>query len=478
MINNYDALHPQYQRNMPFVKLVRDAVTGEAALKSLENRATYLPSPYTEKRKEDEEKYRLYVQKAEYDNIPANTLESLIGAVNRSKHVVDGLDLQMIDDIDGDGLSFNEMVSVICSELLQVRYCGLLAEYTDLAAIGFDSNEITVAQAARLNLRPSVKLYTRESIINWDFKRINGRLQLSFVVLKEKERAKLNNSLLSETVDSYLILALDEDGLYYQQRYTEEFQGRGGWTERVHPTRLTGNFDFIPFEFCIAGNYPKGVIPDDCGHIYRIASKAIARFQINADMKLAMWYNGAPMMYSSGWDQTAFDVYQQMTGKDYVDATPGSHLPLPEGASAGLVDWKAESSAFFTYLERNAKEIEALGGVFDTDIQTAEETATGRAIDAAERMNVLSMVVSNTENAMRRVLSYCDMFKGAGIEPDITLNREFSAAKLSAQERSAILAEYQTGLITQTEALRQLHRGGVTTKDAETLIEEMTNNGE
>lgn len=482
MINGIDNLHPDYASTIESVQMVRDAIEGEVVIKSAAKRAVYLPNSVNVAipKKERDFIYELYARRAEYDNIPANTLESLIGAITRQSNTYENISDLLLEDVDGNGLTLDELVKITCSELLTVRYCGFLAEHTDLAALGFDSNVVTRETAKRLNLRESIKQYNRESIINWDFKRINGALQLSYVVLKEQERVALPNSLETELTTSYLLLSLDEKGEYYQQRYTESTVGgvTGSWSKQVYPTAVNGRFNFIPFEFCKLGDYQKGIIPKDCGYIYRIATKAIYRYQISADMKQAMWYNGAPITYSTGWDSSSFEQYKEMTGLDHIDTSPAAHVPLPTGATMGQVDWKAESSAYFTYLEKNAREIEALGGVFDTEMQSGEETATGRAIDAAERMGVLSNLLKNVEKTLKRMIQYAEMFRGNEVDPQITINREFTAMKLSPQDRGAILNEYSAGLITEQEAMRQLERGGVLVASAEDLLLEKSNTGQ
>jgi hypothetical protein len=476
MINGIDSTHPNYALTIASVQLVRDALEGEPVIKSPLKLLTYLPNTVSVSipKKEREAIYELYAMRAEYDNIPANTLESLIGAITRQKNTYEGIDRMLLDDVDGDGLSMDELIKITCSELLAVRYCGFLAEHTDLASLGFDTNRLLIDTAKKLNLRPSIKQYARESIVNWDFKRINGVLQLAYVVLKEQERVALTGSLETENITSYLLLALDENGDYFQQRYTENTIANGGktWSDKVFPTSTTGMFKYIPFEFCKLGDYPKGVIPKDCGYIYRIATKAVYRYQINADMKQVLWYNGAPITYSTGWDSQSFEQYKEMTGLDYIDSSPAAHIPLPTGSTVGQLDWKAETSAYFVYLDKNAREIEALGGIFDTERQSGDETATGRAIDAAEETGVLSNLLTNVEKTLTRMVQYASMFRGVESTPKITINREFTAMKLSPQERGAITNERDAGLITDQEALRQLKRGGALVGSVEDIINE------
>lgn len=470
-----------YTQAEPYIKLMRDSIVGEPALKAKQNQRKYLPSPVCDDADpaEEAQRYHRYITNAEYDNIPSATLDALQGALSHQPNNYDNVPAQMaylVDDADGDGLSLDEHVKIAQAELLQMKFCGLLAEYSDLSSLGVGDEQLTVAQVQALGLRSNINLYPRDSILDWDFKRINGVKQLSYILLREMDTEQNAETFTTEEVLVYLRLCLDADGKYYQQRMVET---DGEWSEPFYPEMSNGSqFEFIPFEFAVEGNYPKGKIPDSLGYLFAIATKSLARYNVNAQMKEALWFSGAPVIWSSGWDEVAFEMYKKMTGKDYISAGAGAHVPLPEGAQYGVMDWKAESSAFFTYLDRNAKEIQALGGSFDVEMDNQDETATAKVIDAAEKMSVLSSMQSGLEKAYNRVISYCAMFEGFNAVSDIKLNREFMGVKLTPQERDAIRNDYIQGLIGREEALNQLEKGGVLTVKAADLLNNLELSGE
>ena len=476
-----DKTNKNFDQSAPYLKLMRDCVTGEPALKSPENRKIYLPPVYCEDGDVNEQaaQYARYLCGAEYDNVPSSTLDALQGALNHQPNNFDNLPTQMqylIDDADGDGLTLDEHLKVAQSELLQMKFTGLLAEYSDLSSMGVDDTEqLTRAQVQELGLRSSIKLYPRDSITDWHYKYINGVKQLTMVKLCETEMKQTDNIFEFEEVKSYLVLGLDDVG-YYQQRYIDG----GEVSEKFYPETPGGTFKFIPFEFAIQGDFPKGVIPEALGYLFPIATKSLARYNVNAQMKEALWFSGAPVSWSSGWDEMSFKTYKEMTGKDYIAAGAGAHVPLPEGASYGVMDWQAESSAFFTYLDRNALEIQALGGVFDTNQDGEEQTATAKVINAAEKLSVLSSLQNSLERSYARVINYCAMFEGGDIETDelLKLNREFASVKLTTQERDAIRNDYIQGLIGRKEALNQLEKGGVLTVKAAVLLNSLELSGE
>ena len=181
-----------YTQSAPYIKLIRDCVTGEPALKARENRELYLPIPSCEDETSDEsvKRYNKFVKRAEYDNVPSTTLEDLTGALNRQPNNFDGVPTAMqyiADDADGDGLSLSEHIKIAQSELLQMKFCGLLAEYSDLSGLGIDDAQLTDEQVRQLGLRSSIKLYPRDSVLNWNYRRVNGVNQLAWILLREVE---------------------------------------------------------------------------------------------------------------------------------------------------------------------------------------------------------------------------------------------------------------------------------------------------
>ena len=473
-----------YMQAFPYMRLIDDCVVGEPALKYGQNQKHYLPSPCCpdEDAEVAERRYNRYLKSAEFDGVPSVTLEALLGALSHQPNNYDGIPEGMdyiIDDADGDGLSLDEHIKIAQAELLKMRFCGLLAEYSDLAGMGIGDEQLTRAQVKQLGLRSSIKYYSRKSILDWNFRRINGVKQLSYVLLSEnetRERDGDEGGLVLEDVKSYLILALDEDGNYYQKKRIET---ETGWTERFYPETPNGMFNFIPFEFAIQGSYPKGVLPDELGYLLPVCTKSIYRYNMYAAMKESMHFTAAPITWSAGWTEQGFKLFKDMNGgRDYLSVEAGSHWTLPEGATTGVIETSGDNSPYFTYLDRNAKEIKALGGAFDTDMQDSEQTATATLVNAAERLSVLSSLQSGLEWSYARVICYCAMFEGIDQDIELKLNREFTSVKLSPQERQQITNEYMQGVISHNEALRQLEKGGVLTVEAEQLLQEIELNGQ
>ena len=461
--------HAQYDKTIDFVQSVRDSVVGEPALKSQDKRKKYLPPPCDIVDVDDQKKYNKYVALAEYDNVPAETLSVMIGAIFRKDPKLEVPD-SILENADGDGLNLIEHMQLTAKELALVEYCGLLTEYPQ---INTDGSQLTIQQVRDLGLNASIKHYPRETICNWWFTRRGGVKRLTGVLLKQEETI-LNDDYESETKEQYLLLGIDEQGFYYQQLMDDEHEPIG---ERLYPLMNGQRMSRIPFVFAMAKEYPKGVVPESLGFIYPIVSKSLHRYQISADMKLAMYHNSVPTLKSSGWTQGKFDLYKEMTGNEQLRLGVGHHMPLPDECDVDFLSWNPETSGYFKYLEQNSAQLRALGGSFD-DNDSADQLATVRVINQAEKNGRLSLIVSNLEQAYTKAIEWAMGFNGVEQDIEILFDRDFSVHKLTPQERQQIINEYSQGLITRLEALRQLEKGGVLTVTADELLLEADTSGE
>lgn len=475
--------HEQYLDSIDAVNRMRISVAGEDAVKDAGE--TLLPHPCTcpKEAQTDEQRrrYEFYKLMAEYENVPSNTLETLTGAMFRVDPVLEApATPYLIADADGNGLSLQESIELAASECLQMRYFGVLVEYSGLGNV--DPTEISVADKAAANLRPTLKHYQREDIVDWSYRVIGGVKKLNMLVLREvtiqdedPETITAGGATKTRTT-SYLVLGIDREGHYFQRRFINDGKTDGGTTsETVYPLANGAKLTEVPFVFIFATQRKIGDIPKQLGYLDPISAKSIHRYQASALLKEALRITAQPTSFSAGWTASKFKLYKEATGFDSVKLGGNNHLALPEGVEAGYLNWDADSNALFKYREDNRKEIIALGGVFD-DLGEQAETATAAAINSAEKKGVLSTLAKNIEDGYRKVYEFVAMFEGISADGFVCrLSREFVAVRLSAQERAAILMEVRENIISLDEALRQLKRGGVLADEIEAIKDELQN---
>jgi hypothetical protein len=86
------------------------------------------------------------------------------------------------------------------------------------------------------------------------------------------------------------------------------------------------------------------------------------------------------------------------------------------------------------------------------------ETATGAAIEETSEASVLSSAANNVAQAYGKALWFASGFLGDFQEEAISfeLNTDFDVARMTAQERAQLVAEWQGELLTWEEARSQL----------------------
>lgn len=449
-----------YDQDLPEVKKVRHAVEGEAAIKREDE---YLPHPNQLDKTSDAQlaRYAAYKGRAEFDSSCGQTKIELMGAFTRASHEID-LPAQvkyLESDSDGDWLSLADSINVTAGNCLEVKYHILLAEY-ESGEIP-EGRQLSKAEAALIKQRSKIVHYPREAMTNWDFGVVNGRMQLTHVVLTT-ESTELNDNFQEVNAKTQLLLNLDENG-YYRQKLI--IQGPDKQTvdgEWIYPTAKGSKLDFIPIEIVVDERTYAGKLPRGVGYLGPIALKDIARYQVNADLKekLAILQD---TIISKGWTTQAWEEFQVINGRSYVATGIGVSNQFPTGVEIDVLKLSSDGDAHFKYIEENSKQTRALGGRYDTDDQATQQTATEAAINSAKENAVLTMIATNAEQSYRRLVAYCCQFEGLIILPEdvaITVNRQFFSSELSPEKAAAIIQAYDARLISKESAVKQLKGGG------------------
>jgi hypothetical protein len=459
------------------VKLVRDAVEGQAAIKR--ETTTYLPHPNMLDKTSTTQanRYKSYIGRAEFDSSCGQTKTELMGAFTRADHEID-LPVQvkyLEDDSDGDWLSLSDSINVTFGNCLEVKFHILLAEFEDG---GVDPDkQLSKAEQKTLKQRAKIVHYPREALTNWNYKVINGRMQLCNACLTT-ENTELNENFVKITVKTQLLLGLDENGQYRQMLMTSK-QGLstaepstveiGDW---IYPLAADKRLDYIPIEIVVDERTYAGKLPKSTGYLGPIANKDVARYQVNADLKekLAILQD---TIISTGWDEQSFDVFKTINGRDYVATGVGVSNQFPAGVAVDILKLTADGDAHFKYIEQNEKQTRALGGRYDTEPDAQKQTATEAEINSAKENAVLTMIAKNSEGAYRRLVAYCMQFEGVIVDPNeigITINKQFSSGKISPEEAHSIIEQRDAGVMSTKSAVKQLKAGGY--GDSELTVEE------
>lgn len=469
-------VHDQYSAMLPLIERMRAAVKGEPFVKA--KGRTYLPYPSVidDGSPESVEAYNKYLSSAEFDEFPRQTLQSMTGRMKISETNIDLPDgiKYLASDSDGDGLSMYGAITDAIGDILQVKWRILVADYQGLS--GVDLTALSKAELAALNPRATIKSYTRENVVNWWFNRINGKLQLAFIMLQEVGSTFDLKNYKRDTATSYLILALDEQGNYYQQKLVKSADGIQEGARS--PVTVGGApLKWLPVQIVSDGELPSGSMPAELGYLSPIVDKAYHSYTVSADHKEAL-RNLCPTINTSGWTEQKHALFTKVNGRSFIATGSGVVNNLPEGVTADVIGGDTGFEGYQWYFDNLAGKVRAMGGSFKTD-QVSNKSATEAAIDASEQNAFLDCLATSVEAAFSRVCLYCGMFEGLWSQDSIedsldqitiAMPRDFAQQRMSEQEALAIIQIYMAGLYTKDEAIEMMEQGGWTVSKAEDLI--------
>jgi hypothetical protein len=151
-----------------------------------------------------EARYDNYLSRAVFYTYFSDTVDASVGIIN-----VEDFDEVTIPDelkyIIEDATPFNESLhhfnSILNREQLKTGRAGILVQPT-------------------LDGKVKLNIFKAHEILNWDYEIVNGSIVFNFIVLRTNKVEM--SGLESKIVHNYTILALDEEGYYYEQSYTDD----------------------------------------------------------------------------------------------------------------------------------------------------------------------------------------------------------------------------------------------------------------
>ena len=435
-------IHPLYAEFAPIVKLTRDAVKGNPAIKAAG--VTYLPADFSES---DPDRYIVYKGRAYFVGFTGQTQAATIGMVFRKPAVVE-LSPQLealTDNIDGSGQSLDQVGKYAVKEVEEAGRLCFLADYPSA------EEGLTKSREAELGLRAYMSTYTFESFINWKTETIGGRDTLTLVVLKESvEDPKNTDEFSHELKDQYRVLRL-VDGVYTQQLYDDANTPIG---EQWTPLQAGRKLDHIPFYIAGAlNNLPNPDMPT----LYDIAVVNVSHYTNTADLEESSFMMSQPHIHMNIGTDTDIDNYNTLNPNGLVYGARSGSITM--GGSMDLLQANENNLAAKLMLEKEDR-MKALGARMVQDGGQAE-TAEAARINASAQTSTLSTVVLNVGDAMSQCLVDMALFMKAGDKASYTLNQDFWEASLNPQLVTAITGLKSIGTIATTDVLYMLRNGKI-----------------
>ena len=461
-----DSERPELEKMLPIYTKLRDCLAGEDHIKSLG--PTYLPRPSTEKGKEEEERYKAYLMRADFLNVTGFTQRTTIGKLFTKPPTIE-LPPQLEplrDNINGEGLSFEQLIELLAGEVFAFGRVGV---YADFRSMPTDA----VSLADTENLMPTLTYVRPENIINWRVDKETKKLTMVVIREYEEEYDEFAVTLKPQ----YRVFRLDPNlTVEVWQPAANQVTETIKRYERVSTDTpsLPGGMPWaeIPFAIIGAANNDWTIDPPP---LYQLANIDFSYYRNSADIEEAAHIIGQPTPYVTGLKR---DWVEQF-GLHKLRYGSGRFIPLPEANSkVGLVQPSAETM-LDKLMDMKEKRFREFGGItINPDNVSSDQTATGAIYQALQLHAPLVSASRNVVTGVRKALGYAAMFIGVDPESEqivIKLNSDILDNPLGVTGLQIAKELWIDGAITFDELREQLSIHDITLHtpdEARTIIEE------
>ena len=464
-----DFIRPELTEVLVKYDTIRDCLKGQAHINSLGDK--YLPIPggeITDKggnRGYDMKRYNAYIMRSNFINATGLTLRTVIGKLFSKRPTIELPQAMkpLLDNVNGEGLAFDQLIEKTVAETFAFGRCGLYADFKNVVL-----DTISIADTA--DLYPTLSFVGAEDIINWRIDKYRKRLTM--VVIREYYEQYDGFAVVIKPQYRTFVL---EDGQLVIRVYKEREIGdaRVGVnlvnddtfeiTEEYRPLLPGGvPWDVIPFVIIGATDNDWSI---DEAPLYQIANMDLSLRRNSADLEEMVHLVGQVTPYVSGIDEQ----WAEDMGISDMKFGSGHFIPLPDSqSSVGLL--QANSSTMLQVAMQDKMQIlRHFGAIVSLDTLAQDQTATGAVFQALQIHAPLVTAARNVTEAVTKAIGHAAMF--LGIDPEdnddinIKLNSDILDNPLGVTGLQLVRDLYKDGLIALDEAREQIKVQGLSLHD-------------
>jgi hypothetical protein len=421
-----DTQHKDYAAMTAKWKRCRDTVSGQDAVHDAG--ALYLPK-LTDQSDTD---YSAYKTRAQFYNCVWRTISALSGMMFRKAPVIEASDSvkELLKDVTLGGLSFQIFAQQTSIEILSTGRQGILVDYPDRSVEG-----MTAADAAKLNLRPTMQRYNAETIINWRTARINNQNVLTLVVLTE-DHVEIEEEFKENCETYYRVLDLFEGKYRVRVFRIEKEKKENILISETFPLMNGKPLDFIPFIFIGIDDTTPAV---DEPPLIDLVDVNLAHYRLDADHKHGLHFTGLPTAVVSGYTP------EEKGSTLYIGSQSAWVFPDPQ-ASANYLEYTGQGlTAIDSEKTKLEQQMAILGARLLSSEKKDSETAQTAQIHRAGESSVLSAIAHTLSIGLTKALNIFAQWAGVKEDCKVTLNQEVLPPEITPQELTALLQGWQMG---------------------------------
>lgn len=447
--------HPGFDKYAAKWKRCRDVSDGQDAVHAAgEAYLKKLPQ-------EETEDYAARKANSDFYNAAWRTFSVLLGLMFRkpAKVEVPKAIEAHLKDVDLAGTSIETFARKLALEELEVGRCGIMVDHP-AAQTDEDGNvvPISVAAAEQMGLRPALKLYPAESIINWKHRRINNRHMLSEVRLEECVREP-DGEWDEKDVKQWRVLDLDEANQYRVRVYRREKDVDVLVEGPFYPLMRGEKLDFIPFAIVGIDGIES---PLDEPPFIDLIDKNLAHYRVNSILQHTLYF-APPVFFISGY-------IAEKNEKISIGGTSALIFPDPNAKAAYAEPQGNTIPSLERTLDRFERQMAMLGARALADETKQAETLGATQIKRSGENGLLSAISQAVSEALEWALGVFSKWAGHEAEIVYQLNRDFMPAMIDAPTLTALVNAVQAGRISDAEFFELMQRGDVI--DSEKTLEE------
>lgn len=447
MTTDVNTTHRDYRSMVDVWRSMRDHLAGARMVKAAGTR--YLPFLGDPHNEDDRANYDRYKQRAMYLSATQRTHVALTGAIGWKEPVIHDLSEkhdERLKDVTRKGESFNTLAMGVVREVIGVSRVGLLVD--------MPVNDSGV----NLGEYPYFVQYATEDILNWRYERVDGRIRLTMVVLREiYERASDSNEFDSDYLTRYRVLRL-VDGAYSQQTYEEvTVDDKTTMVEGpIHVPRVRGAvMEDIPFVFITS----EGAVPKVPSLLLEgVMEVNTSHYITSADLEHGRHFTALPQPWVAG-----FDVETELrigSGTAWVS----KH----ENARAGYLEFHGQGlSSLEKALEHKEKQMAVLGAKLLEGQRPGVVAAETARINQAGESSTLAQVSEAIEAGLTQALQWWTFMQASDDVPTVEMNKDFVDMRLDAAQLTALMQAYIAGGISFETLFWNLQKGEITPADVD-----------
>jgi hypothetical protein len=397
---------------------------------------------------QSESEYRSYAERAAFFNASGRTLDALTGLIF-AKDPVYKLPTAIepyADDITLSGDNLREFAEQVVEQQVAVGRVGIMVDYPANAP-----TNITIAAAEALNIRPFLRYYTAESIINWRTSYINGAQVLTMVVLKETIDA-LEDEFTTNEVVQYRVLDLTEQG--YRVRVMGD---NNALISEMYPIQNGGSLSYIPFVILGANSATSSVQKPP---LLDLIDANIAHYRNSADYEHGLHFTGLPTPYVAGVQLDEGQTLNLGSKTAWVFPDPSAKAAFLEFTGQGL-------STIREAMKDKEQRMAVLGARMLADEKRAAEAFGTVELKTAGERSVLASISRSASDSITRALNWMAEWVGAPQDAQFNHNTDFGAARMSPQMVTALLGAYQGDAMPLSVLFDNFQRGELISPDME-----------